>query len=151
MASCLQLGGSWEHLGSNFGVLGGLGQHVGRFWGPCLGSFWHRVASSSIYQKPSKFIHFSMVFEGLGGLSWWSWGAFWFQVGGLGATWGYLGLKLEVLGPSWLQVGRSWGHLGSNLGDLGTILAPTWGVLEPSWGSWRETYDFHRFWEGSKV
>ena len=71
-----------------------------------------------------------MAFEGFGGLRWWSWGAFWFQVGGLGATWGYLGLKLEVLGPSWLQVGRSWGHLGSNWG----VLRPSWLQLQRSWG-----------------
>ena len=64
-----------------------------------------------------------MVFEGLGGLSWWSWGACWLQVGGLGVTWSYLGLKLEVLGPSWLQVGRSWSHLGGH-GEKPTISLP---------------------------
>ena len=134
----------------------------GRFWEPCWGSFWHHVASLSIYQKPLNIIDFLNVFEGLGGLSWWPWGTCWLQVGGLGATlliilvsswrsWGHLGSKLGglagilaptwgVLGASWLQLRGSWGHLGSNLGGLRAILAPTWGVLAATWRCWGQSW-----------
>merc|ERR1711911_248603 len=92
------------------------GKALGRGLGGVFGVLGQHLAP---YQKPSKNLGFSTVFEGfwvsqkglgrvLGALG----GDFW----GCGALLGALGWVLWALGGSWRGLGVSWGGLGAVLG-----------------------------------